>query len=538
MCKVRRQNAHKKHIKKPKERRKNKNARYFPFFFGILPRIMTIRINDKKAPDAVVALIAQTDQLPAQLTDIATRAGIDAATLQNDFKAESKEITILYAGDGSPRRMYLLGLGKKSGFPEVLAAMRTFGHRYKAKLPARLGIDLRLLPSTQVIRAADAAVTGLLLGQYDIGLYRKPADEKPVFGTAKSALEILVPSAQMAEAEQAARRGAVFAEATKQIFDWVNAAGNRKTPQMIAEWVLKAGQEFGFKATVMDTATIQKEGLELLWTVGKGSPHPPLMLWLEYGTKTRKTKTPCLGLVGKGVTFDTGGISIKPSANMQYMKSDMGGAAAVLGAFMVAARLDLPIRLVGAVPLAENMVDGLAVKPGDVVGSFAGKTVEITDTDAEGRLILADGLAYLIKKETPDALLDLATLTGSIIRAIGTQAAGLFSKNDALVNNLAQAGEGCGERLWRMPLWDEYGTDLKSDVADLRNFTGKPMAESISAAKFLEHFTAEHPAWAHLDIAGMAFGDSEFAQTKSATGYGIRLLVEFMERYLANEGKL
>jgi leucyl aminopeptidase len=216
---------------------------------------------------------------------------------------------------------------------------------------------------------------------------------------------------------------------------------------------------------------------------------------------------------------------------MHLMKSDLGGAAAVLGAFAVAAQLQLPVRLIGAIPVAENMIDGNALKPGDVIGSCAGKTIEVTDTDAEGRLILADALAFLLKQENPDVLLDLATLTGSIIRAIGTHAAGLFSKNDALAAALAEAGDACGERLWRMPLWDEYGSDLKSDVADLRNYTGKPMAESISAAKFIEHFTQQHDTWAHLDIAGTAFADSEFAQSKSATGYGVRLLVEFMEQW-------
>lgn len=494
---------------------------------------MTIKTSDKKAPDCVAVPLAQTDGLLASLQDIAARAGIDATSLQHDFRAEAKEITVLYASDGSPRRMYLIGLGKKCGFADVAGALRAFSHRYKSKLPARVGIDLRYLPSDAVPRSTDAAITGTLLGLYNIGLYRKDPDHKPapLLGTPKSALEVLVPTEMLAQASAEARRGEVFASVSRQIFDLMNAPGNKKTPQMLAEWIVKAGAEAGFKVRLLDKDAIQQEGLDLLWAVGKGSPHPPVLVLLEYGTKTRKNPPPCLGLVGKGITFDTGGVSIKPSASMHYMKSDMGGAAAVLGAFWVAARLDLPIRLVGAIPLAENMVDGLAVKPGDVVGSYAGKTVEIIDTDAEGRLVLADALAYLLKHETPDAVIDLATLTGSIIRAIGTQAAGLFTKNDELALALSQAGEACGERLWRMPMWDEYGADLKSDVADLRNFTGKPMAESISAAKFIEHFTAEHPAWAHLDIAGMAFGDSEFAQTKSATGYGIRLLVEFMETF-------
>jgi leucyl aminopeptidase len=241
---------------------------------------------------------------------------------------------------------------------------------------------------------------------------------------------------------------------------------------------------------------------------------------LEYLPKLKK-KIPTIGLVGKGVTFDSGGISIKPSTNMHLMKSDMGGAAAVLGTFMATAAKKLPVRLTGAIPIVENMVDGNALKPGDVIHAYNGKSIEVTDTDAEGRLILADAIAYF----------DLATLTGSIVRAIGNHAAGLFTKNDELCENLINAGNKSGEKLWRMPMWEEYGTDLKSNVADLRNFTGKPTAESIAAAKFLEHFTNNHPAWAHLDIAGTAFTDSDFSTGKSATGFGIRLLTNFVEQY-------
>jgi leucyl aminopeptidase len=302
---------------------------------------------------------------------------------------------------------------------------------------------------------------------------------------------------------------------------------------MMANWAKEAGQVCGFEVTILDREQIIARGLEALYAVGKGSPYPPALILLEYGKK--EPNKPVFGLVGKGVTFDTGGVSLKPSTNMHLMKSDMGGAAAVLGSFMLAARLQLPLRMIGAIAAAENMIDGLAIKPGDVIGSFAGKTIEVVDTDAEGRLVLADAIAYLLKQEKPDVLIDLATLTGSIIRALGYQAGGMFTQNDTLAQALYDAGTQSGERLWRMPLWDEYGTDLKSDVADLRNFTGKPMAESISAAKFIEHFTASHSAWAHLDIAGTAFGDSEFAQSKTGTGFGIRLLVEFMERWTRDQ---
>lgn len=495
---------------------------------------MIVRVLEKKAPDAVIVPLAQQENLAEKLAEIARHAGFEPAALQTDFRGEAKEVFVLYAANTPGRKFYLVGLGKKAGFQEVYTALRAFCFRYKSKLPHRIGVELRHFQPENIARLTDAAVSGILLGLYHTGLYRTEVEKKPapVFGAEKSTLDVLVPSETMAAAAAAARRGEVFAAVLRQIFDLVNASGNRKNPDLLTEWMLQTGKESGVKMQVMDATALQKEGLEALLAVGKGSPHPPALLLLEYGPRSRKHKTPVIGLVGKGVTFDTGGISLKPSTSMHFMKSDMGGAAAVFGAFLVAARLQLPVRLVGAIPVAENMVAGNALKPGDVIGSYAGKTIEVTDTDAEGRLILADALAYLLPRETPDVLIDVATLTGSVIRTLGYAAAGLFTSNDALAGALTRAGDGCGERLWRLPLWDEYGADLKSDVADLRNFTGKPMAEAISAAKFIEHFTAGHPAWAHLDIAGTAFGDTEFGQSKNATGYGVRLLVEFMEAWI------
>ena len=249
---------------------------------------------------------------------------------------------------------------------------------------------------------------------------------------------------------------------------------------------------------------------------------------MEYKPATAKVLHK-IGLVGKGVTFDTGGLSIKPSTNMHYMKSDMGGAAAVFGTLEMAAKLQLPMHVIGVVPATENSVDSLSTKPGDVIGSYQGKTIEVIDTDAEGRLILADGLTYTVRRFAPDVLIDLATLTGSCIRTLGTYAGGLFSNNDELVEKLNLAGEQTGERLWRLPLWDDYKKELKSDVADLKNFSGNPSAGAITAAKFLEEFIEKHPAWAHMDIAGVAVSDSEFSSQKSATGFGIRMLIDYMQ---------
>ena len=212
---------------------------------------------------------------------------------------------------------------------------------------------------------------------------------------------------------------------------------------------------------------------------------------------------------------------------MHYMKSDMGGAAAVMGAIDLIARLQLPVNVVAIIPVAENSVDSLSIRPGDVIQSHAGKSIEVIDTDAEGRLILADALSYIQEHYSPEVLIDLATLTGSCVATLGDEAAGLFTNDDALADSISQAGDSTQERVWRLPLWESYQDALDSDIADVKNFSGKPVAGAITAAKFLEYFIKEPQKWAHLDIAGVAFGNTDHAKMKSATGYGVRLLVDF-----------
>ncbi|MDQ3015509.1 MAG: M17 family metallopeptidase, partial [Bacteroidota bacterium] len=232
----------------------------------------------------------------------------------------------------------------------------------------------------------------------------------------------------------------------------------------------------------------------------------------------------------KGVIFDTGGISIKMSKNMHYMKSDMAGAAAALGVVEACARLGLKVNVMAITPMTDNSIDSTSIKPGDVISSYAGKSIEVIDTDAEGRLILADALAYAVKEYKPDVMIDMATLTGSIIASLGPQAAGLFTKNDELAAELSAAGNISGERVWRMPMYDEYHDDMQSDIADIKNLSEKPYAGATTAAKFLEYFTSDHPAWAHLDIAGMAFQANGFGKSYCATAYGVRLLVKWISQ--------
>jgi len=265
-----------------------------------------------------------------------------------------------------------------------------------------------------------------------------------------------------------------------------------------------------------------------LLAVNQGSTHPPTFTVLDYKPKGKAKAV--VALVGKGVTFDSGGISIKPSEGMGEMKSDMGGAAAVIGAVESAARLALPIRVIGLVPATDNMPDGSAQRPGDVITTYSGITVEVGNTDAEGRLILADALSFAKEKYSPDVLVDVATLTGACIVALGYRVAGLFSNSDSLAAEISGAGEVSGEKVWRLPLWDLYDEQIKSDVADVHN-TGGRGAGTITAAKFLQKFTDGHEKWAHIDIAGPSFSSKGSLKVTGGTGFGVRLLVELMKQW-------
>ena len=444
-----------------------------------------------------------------------------ALPAQADFKGDLHETMLLY-GDG--RKHLLLGLGEKTGLNGLLKAFRKAFYANKAKFGTRVSVDLTGFDAAQT----EAILLGIYGGGYNLKLYQTTQPETALFYTGAGELHIQVAEANLAAAREAGHRAGIIWDAQRDMLDLMNAPSNYKTPQTLADWAVASGREYNYGVTILDHDELARQGYNALLSVGQGSENPPLLIICDYNPAN--ATGPTVGLVGKGVTFDTGGVSIKPSANMHLMKSDMGGAAAVLGTVEVAARLKLPLRVVGVVPATENVVDGMATKPGDVITSYLGKTIEIIDTDAEGRVILADGLGHMVRHIQPDILIDLATLTGNVIAALGYQAGGLFTANDDLAAQLIAAGTKTGERLWQLPLWDDYKDDILSDVADVKNYSGKPTNGAIAAAKFLEAFTENHPAWAHLDIAGMAFADTEFGQQKNATSFGIRLLTEFLSK--------
>ena len=482
--------------------------------------LITIITQPARNGDLVIPLV-QSDALSDQLVGVGQRLNMPFSVLQRDFAAEANEVLPIYGSDD--QRTFLLGLGTD---PQAMTWLRTFRKLFfsqKSRLSNRVAIDLSAFDGALI----EPVVLGILGGGYELQLYKTDkTDPSALYGN-DGQLTLYANAEQQQVAQDALARAEALAQTQRDMLDLMNAPANYKTPQTLADWATHSGQQHGYDVTILDKAELERQGLGALLSVSQGSDVPPVLIVAEY--KPEGVANPRrVGLVGKGVTFDTGGVSIKASANMHLMKSDMGGAAAVLGTLEVAAKLKLPVHLIGIVPSTENSTDGRSTKPGDVITAYSGKTIEIIDTDAEGRVILADGLGYMLRNFQPDVLIDLATLTGSVVAALGYHAAGLFTQNDELAGQLAEAGSRTGERLWRMPLWDDYKEDIKSDVADVKNFSGKPVAGSISAAKFLEFFTENHPAWAHLDIAGMAFADTEFGSQKNATGFGIRLLVDYL----------
>jgi leucyl aminopeptidase len=366
-----------------------------------------------------------------------------------------------------------------------------------------------------------AFAEGALLASY--AFTSKKSDPKPATLTRL----VLGVRRRNARLDAALVRATHRAAATTLTRDLANEPSLDKTPAWLAKQATTVGKKAGVAVTVIEPAELTKRGFGGILAVGSGSTRPPRLIRLDY-TPSVKPRATVL-LVGKGITFDTGGLSIKPNDGMAAMKTDMAGGAAVIATLQALPALGLPVRVTGLVPAAENMPSGSAVRPGDVIRHYGGRTVEVLNTDAEGRLVLADGLAYGIEQCDPDYVVDLATLTGAIGIALGKRIAGLFSNDDGLADALLAAADEAGERFWRMPLVEDYRADLDSTVADLRNIGGKNGGGAITAALFLREFVSGR-RWAHLDIASAARSDNDEDEiSKGATGFGVRTLLTWLE---------
>lgn len=459
--------------------------------------------------------------------DRATRGAVSAVVRAGDFRAKSAETALLYPKGVKAKRVLLVGLGAADGDGAgSLAAAAAHAARRARELGART-LALALHDGAAPDEAQATAIgEGLVLGHYQHNAYRR--DGRPPVARA----EVLATAAPARTVAAALARGVVQGEAVCLARDLANTPSQDLVPDRLAARAREVAKAVGAKATVLDVAAMERLGMGCVLAVGRGSAHPPRFVVLEkeptVAAARRTRKVPAVVVVGKGVTFDTGGYSLKPREGMSKMKYDMSGAAAVIGLFAASATLELPFRLVGLVPSAENMVSDRALKPGDVVRALDGTTIEVTNTDAEGRLLLADALGWA-KRYEPEVVVDLATLTGAISIALGRAAAGLFTRDDGLAAELQAAGEAAGERLWRMPLWDDYLAEMKSETADLVNSNERREGGACTAAAFLGHF-AKGLRWAHLDIASTAWTYGERADSpRGANAFGVRLLVRWLE---------
>jgi leucyl aminopeptidase len=477
-----------------------------------------------KAPGGATGAVDQA--LGGQISDVIAGGG---------FRGKLGETVVLYSrGEVAAPRVIVVGLGPADefGLEEVrrasaaaTKAARGAGARHVATIVHGAGIG-----GLDVVEASQAVVEGALLSTYSFRRYKTDGNEDGDAGSKRSVRKVSVVE-RSDDSLAAVARGAETGEATAAgvmlTRDLGNEPANTATPTFLAAQASEIAERYGMRLEVWDRERIIEEGMGAFASVAAGAVEPPRFIVLEHAPDGLEEARPYV-LVGKGITFDTGGISLKQSLHMGDMKFDMCGAAAVLGAMESVGRLGLQQRVFGLVAATENMPDGSATRPGDIVRAMNGTTIEVLNTDAEGRLVLADALSYAQRLE-PAAVVDLATLTGAIVVALGRKAAGLFSNDDALARQLEGAGRAAGEKLWRMPLWDDYADMIKSDTADIKNTsdTRPAAAGSVFAAKFLERFV-DYP-WAHLDIAGVAWKASGVPYvSKGATGFGVRLLLQWL----------
>lgn len=446
-----------------------------------------------------------------------------------DFRGRAQETLLLYPrGAVAPRRLLLVGLGKRE-------KLTTEAIRQASALAIQQARSLQIaaltigvygdLPLPSEI-TAQALTEGLELGAYRYWPYRTGVTNEQNFVVEQATIF----GRDEQHASKGVATGQAIAHGVTLARDLVNSPGYALTPALLGDKAVELGNRLGIKTTVLDKAQLIEQGFGGILAVGKGSTNDPRFIVMEYGAEYTGAGKPTICLVGKGLTFDSGGLSLKPADAMETMKSDMGGSAAVFGALQAVAELKLPLHIVGLVASAENMPSATAYRPGDIVTTLSGKTIEVLNTDAEGRIILSDALFYA-QRYKPAAIVELSTLTGAIIIALGSYATGMMATEQALADKISRAGEVTNERVWQFPLWDEYHAMIQSQIADLKNIGGRP-AGSITAGAFLAAFVGDYP-FVHLDIAGTAWVDrpAKPYETQGGTGVGVRLLAEFLKTY-------
>ena len=449
--------------------------------------------------------------------------GLDWGVLNGrGFEAKAGQVEIVSGGD---RPVAVVGLGPADKITTAVIRRAAGSLARSAKRLRRITVSLLDAVPDSVDRseALRSLAEGMTLGAYSYGEFK--SEHKPN----KLETVVIIGPGGRAVAE-ALERGRRVAEAVCFARDLVNEPGGSLTPTRFAEIAEEMAEQEGLEVSVLDLDGIREAELGGLLGVNRGSEQPPRFVEVSYSPDPDTECRGSVALVGKGLTFDAGGLSIKTTAGMMTMKCDMSGGAAVLGVMAAISAVAPPVKVTGYVPMTDNMLGGDATRPGDVLTMANGKTVEVLNTDAEGRLVLADALSVACRAE-PDAVVDLATLTGACMVALGPKVAGLMGNNEAWVNQLADAAERTGERVWRLPLPDDYKSQLDSSVADMKNIGGS-QGGALVAGLFLSNFVAEGIPWAHLDIAGPAFTDSEDSETtKGGTGFGVRMLLDALVNF-------
>ena len=500
-------------------------------------RVEVVRSNELALVQAetclVVPLLEKAFPLNSDVLTEADELTLQALADKGVIRGKAEEVNYLPTPDGAYKGVLVAGLGseEKAGAEAAAAAVCEAMRRTAGKACVLLGQQRVCHVYLDISRHGhlppEAFIEGILLGQYDFDIYKSRPDGEEGPTHVEVVTVVIAADANPEPVQMACDRAAILCLAANGARHLANTPPNDMTPEALAQFARGiAGESEHMTCEVLEEAQMATLGMNALLGVAQGGGQAPKLITLRYHYRD-DAKT--LAIVGKGVTFDTGGISIKPAAAMHEMKFDMCGAAAVLGAMMAVDQLKPAINVVALVPAVENKPDGNAMVPGDILRAYNGKTIEVLNTDAEGRLILADALAFAAEKYHPDAMVDLATLTGAALIALGHHAAPVMATSDDVYNALARASEAAGERIWRLPLWDDFREMVKGTHADIANIGPERLAGTIMGAVFLEHFVGQTP-WAHVDIAGTAWGGKgiSYWDSKHATGYGVRLLVHWI----------
>jgi len=441
---------------------------------------------------------------------------ISVAITNGDIKGKSGETSLLY---GKKKRILVVGLGEKKKFDEE--AIRVAGGTVlKTAIAKKLKtVAMELFGNEKAASFSQAIAEGIVLGSYQFITYK--TQDKELFEVSNAAI--------INADTKAVEKGSIIASAVCFARDVENHPGNVTTPTKLAKLAKEIALEGDMKLTVFDREKFTKMGMGAFAGVALGTGEPPKFILLEY--RGGKSNEKPIALVGKGLTFDSGGISIKPSASMDEMKFDMCGGGVVLGVMKAVAQLKPKVNIVAAIPATENLSGDKAYKPGDILTAYNGKTIEVLNTDAEGRLILADALAYVSKHYKPQYILDFATLTGAVVIALGHIATGIMGTDDKLIDKVKKSSTNTGEKVWEFPLWDEYCEQIKSEIADIKNVGAAREAGTIAAGAFLKEFVGEGIPWVHFDIAGTAYNNKESSLTykKGASGAMIRLVLDMIQ---------